>query len=388
MRILVTAILLFSILLSVAGCGESVQPMSNVGQSNSVSYTWVKGVSPISDERTGVLRKFGLSAKNYEFTDTGVYYIDPYGFLVYADHGSDDFVILCNRPDCLHADQPVPDWENCNANFYGNSICYDNGFLYVFSGEGLQRCDIDGTNHEIVFSLEDWFGAYEGCSAWSMWNGYLIFYIKHIDPSSGNVMSSGYYYKLDGSMEKPVPGSPPLAFYNSGETFIGTIYEGDDIIYVKWDPATDSTSVLVKDISSVVGSGHYGPEFAIITQGSKVCSYTYADNSVTTLFDTGLEGDLYMHCFSDCFTINQKHNSEYTLHFYNWAYEHLGSVRLDYEKGKIQDFPIAHICGETHERIILAAYKYGMPKYYIDKSEFGTGNINIYEYKLPNLPDY
>ena len=201
-RMLFAFLMVAGMLFSFPGCAPAEQPATDHTNNYSVSYPWVKGESPIPAERTGILRKLGLADKNYEFTDTGIYYFDKYGFLMYADHGSDTFVMLCNRPNCPHADQPVVDWVNCNASFEGSSLCYYDGYLYVFGGDTIQRCNLDGTDHTTILSLEETLGAYSGYSLPSLWNGYLTLFVKRINDSTGEIQSDGYYYKLDGSMEK------------------------------------------------------------------------------------------------------------------------------------------------------------------------------------------
>jgi len=383
-RMLFAFLIVAGLLLSFPGCAPAEQPATDHTNNYSVSYPWTKGESPIPAERTGILRRFSLVAKNYEFTNTGIYYLDNSGFLMYADHGSDTFVMLCNRPNCPHADQPVIDWVNCNASFIGNSLCYYDGYLYVFGSDAIQRCNLDGTNHETVLSLEEMLGAYSGYSMPCLWNGILTFWLKQVD-ENGNDAGAYYYYKLDGSMKKPELCNPPLPYVNHQNAFIGqTVSEDQQWSYLLWDLETNTTTYLTDD----VGFGYYGKEEAFVLQGSSVYKYVYADKSFTPLLDTGLEGELYLYCFPDCIAVLQKADEEYTLHLYNWAYTFLGSVTLDYEKGKLQNMPTALICGETHERIILAAGQLGAPRYYIEKSEFGTGNIQIYKYNLPFLPPF
>ena len=43
------------------------------------------------------------------------------------------------------------------------------------------------------------------------------------------------------------------------------------------------------------------------------------------------------------------------------------------------------LCGETEDRLILAAQMFGVPEYYIEKSDIGTGNVEIHPYQLPDL---
>ena len=69
-----------------------------------------------------------------------------------------------------------------------------------------------------------------------------------------------------------------------------------------------------------------------------------------------------------------------TLYIYSWDFELLEKVEMPHpvKSGRT-------ICSaETEDRLILAAQLFGV-QYYIEKSDIGTGNVEIHPYQLPDL---
>ena len=65
------------------------------------------------------------------FMDTGFYYQNVYGQLMYFDDETNQVVYVCSKPNCKHD----PKDDECNANIHGNSfsMVYRNGRLYYTS---------------------------------------------------------------------------------------------------------------------------------------------------------------------------------------------------------------------------------------------------------------
>lgn len=77
------------------------------------------------------------------------------------------------------------------------------------------------------------------------------------------------------------------------------------------------------------------------------------------------------------------------LYFYNWDFERIGECDLSQiyksEDDYLRIFPGEVICGESAGRIYLATRVTGMPEYYIDKSDFGTGKIKLHELRYAGI---
>ena len=338
----------------------------------------------VSSQRTGARRQ-GIDAldNGFEVTDTGAYWMYDH-WLLYGDHGSDTIIKLCGRPDCTHSD------EDCNAYFGGcNNICYYGGYLYTFGYDGLYRINLDGSKRLLVFNLPDFKmdlrENYRGKFAPEIRNGVLSFDLTKLD-ESGNQIGTSFYYKLDGSMESPKQTAPMVYRTDTdGDTFCGIIGfddEGEEreYIYGIWDPDTNMTTEFFQTTTRY-SSGYIGSKAIYYIENGVVYEYTYATGTTSALFDTGLEGMYRVSCFPDIIVVSEYSEGPQdaegsVLYFYDWNFQKLGSLRIDYS-GRVLNF----ICGETHERIMLADSLDSIPRYYIDKSDFGTGNITIHEYE-------
>lgn len=110
-------------------------------------------------------------------TEKGNYRLEPLlDFLVrFAEPGSHDFYVLCNKPDCGHGN------ANCNA-YAGFALGYFNQHLYGVQDNGtdfvLVRMNMDGTGHTEIARLPEQ-NALDGRKqlggSYFFDNGYLIF---------------------------------------------------------------------------------------------------------------------------------------------------------------------------------------------------------------------
>ncbi|MBR2421042.1 MAG: hypothetical protein IKB09_01660 [Oscillospiraceae bacterium] len=71
------------------------------------------------------------------------------------------------------------------------------------------------------------------------------------------------------------------------------------------------------------------------------------------------------------------------IYIYNWAYELVDTIKLPTFSSIPYD---QSLIAETEERLIFSDDLFTrVPKYYIEKSELGTGKAKVYSYKLPDL---
>lgn len=350
---------------------------------------------PISTMRTGTERQgIRTYGNGFECTDTGSYFMNFIGttWLLYADHGSDTFNKLCGRADCTHTD------KNCNA-FFDNTvgICFYNDYLYTFnmaSGD-LIRINLDGTDRVTVYNISSFFQS-KGLDINSdgrIFNGYLFVTAFKVN-DNGEPEGIHCYYKLDGSMKEPKLMDFNIEMVADGESFVAPIdYDKENGIYTYgiWDPDKGVVEELFTcdDIRS--SYEYVGTKAEYYFEDGLIIENSYTDGK-KTLIDTGLKGNYQLACFPDCMVVYEylpfeeelqgKVLEEATLHFYDWKYNDLGSVKINYPfDGKIAGF----ICGETPERIFLTDHFDCVPRYYINKSDLGTGNIEIHTLTLPDL---
>lgn len=377
------SLVLIILLAFLAGC-QSNAPAANEKQP--VVYDWMAGESPISDQRTG-LRRAGLAGNPFECTDDGSYFIyqapDGGTYILYGDHGSDSLIKLCGRADCTHDD------KDCNAYIAGASqIIYYDGYLYANAGSPLPlqlvRMDLDGSNREIVLDMTQFVAdnGYHGITFPALMNGCYFLGLARVD-ENGEVVSDGYYFRLDGSMDQVEKMNGALPTWNGSSLFLlytpiaenGGKYGG----YQAWDPETNTITYLTDHFGT---AGCYGDTEAYYYRDGAFYRLDYATQQEEILFQTGLEGKHNALFFPDCILLSSSEDN--IMYIYNWAYELVDQVLLDIPGiESLSD----NIIGETAERIILAESQMGLPRYYIEKSDFGTGNIEIHEYNLPDLQE-
>ena len=383
--------ILLALCLLLCGCQTAAPEETK----QAAAYDWMAGECPIPQQRSGIDRQ-GISSvgNGFECTDDGVYFMlkgqQDGNYLYYGDHGSDTIVKLCGRPDCMHND------ADCNAFVsWGNNICYYDGYLYTIQRSGFRnheliRMELDGSNRISVVDTREVGTDYSGSSMHMIWNGIFSIGLIHLD-ENGDEVTDLYYYRLDGSMDGLEPANMGIPFGNDGNHFL--VYStGPDgnMGYSQWNPDTQE----VTHLTDVGAEGYYGMEDAWYILDGVIYHDVYADAEPQAVFDTGLDGYKRLQCYPDCLVVSDAVSWEdqwkdveletIGLDFYNWNFEHLGHVTLDYPRKEGFDDVI---CGETPDRIILTDSYWFYPRYYIEKSDFGTGNIELHEYNLPDLTE-
>lgn len=407
--------------LSVALCGCNgenmpLQPTESLWVEDvepTEAYDWMAGESPVSTLRIGKVRG-GLSGDPHAVSPTGVYYL--YGamsqtdtFVLYSDLGSNQFVKLCGRPDCLHKG------EDCNAYVSnGGDICYYQGYIYVFGHSvelvgdtfvtitKIYRMDLDGSDRVEITVLSDFAqqlageGGLGSVSLFFVSDGYCWISVDTWaateDKGLERQPTRYFTYKVDGSEGDPKETTTNgMPLYNCDDVLLTLTneskYGSEKGAYWDWDHETGTKTYLTDHPGE---PGWYGAEAGYFMRGGEFVRLDYATRTEEVLLDTGLEGDYYANCFPDCIVISnyaeQKEGEDYdrTLYFYNWDLQLVDSVVFPHEIG----WSVSQaIVAETSQQIIFNPnISPACPMYYINKSEIGTGELKIHEYKLPELP--
>lgn len=403
------ALVLIAILL-LTGC------QTNGGQSAAgdateptATYDWMAGESPVTPERMG-LKRAGTNNTDYVIAPNGVYFMYETGratstgekisFVLYSDYGSDTVIKLCGRADCDH--------NNPDCNSYvagGNNIYYYDGYVYAVSGshgEGcsLIRMNMDGSNRVTIYDLNQFAQdlGYDFAQCDMIDSGECLFSIYEwtevpAGPNEQAFTSSwvkSYRYALNGSMEEPIlieaEGGP---LYHCGDVFLTLMngaqeggYNGYDFSYWDWDMETDTITYLT-DHPGI--AGFYGKEYGYYFRDGAVIRLNYETREEERIIETGLEGEYFAKFFPDCIVVASKEmdvNADNQVYIYNWNYELVDTVKLPFYGIKYYNSLIA----ETAERLIFTTDStYNVPKYYIEKSELGSGNAEVHAFKLPDL---
>ena len=250
-------------------------------------------------ERQGI-KTYGNS---FECTDTGSYFMlndNGTSWLLYADRDSDTFMKLCGRPDCNHSD------ENCNAFFKSAyNICYYDGFLYTFDdNDDIIRINLDGTERVSVYNIESFAkaGGCDGRSGMKILNGVFMIDLIKVNENGWDTYN-GFFYKLDGSMDKLQPTQNTFDIEADGEVFFTSVYNKDNNSYTYniWDPDKGIGDELFKAEEPLI-RGYIGTKAEYHIENGVIIENSYAEGR-KELIDTGLKGNFQLACFPDCMVV-------------------------------------------------------------------------------------
>lgn len=396
----------------LSGCKNDPMPDATVneGVEPAAVYDWMAGECPVVNKRIGVVRA-GFQGGMVAVSPTGIYFIpeihnfDAQRFIMYVDHGSDQVIKLCGRADCTH------DNADCNACIYDpQQLCFYDGYLYVKGARetyigtsfttapesSLWRVDPDGSNWVEAFDHTAFGKELLGNDGRidfgieMISDGYVLCSVsKRNETVDGQVdiQKSGYYlYPLDGSeapREIEVSGIP---LYQCGDVLLTLRGEaqqsGEYGSYWDWDWGTDTITYLT-DHPGV--PGWFGKEEGYYFRDGAIWRLTYASCEEEVMVDTGLEGRYYAFCLPDCIVLAGRDEGDDDLYFYNWDFQLVDTVSLDFPHENGAEYMVL---AETADRIILTD-EWGScwPKYYIEKSEFGSGETKVHPYDLSAVAD-
>ncbi|MBQ7344911.1 MAG: hypothetical protein IJW45_02480 [Oscillospiraceae bacterium] len=397
----ISYVLFLLLIVFLLGCqNEQIQPDVTRPKETepTATYDWMAGESPVENVRMGVTR-VGVNKVYHAVSSTGVYFMgkeskssDPY--IWYVDNGTDTLVKLCGRPDCVH------DSSDCNAYVYeGTLLSYYEGHLYAVSGSNsdeeckLLRMDPDGSNRVTALDLLSF--AKENGGEWvtceMITEGYLLFhtgiYEKEVNGTTQTLRPKEleyYLYKLDGSKGAPVIQKTSGALYNCGDVVLGLSLEtrngGEYGSLWKIDLEADTATYLTDHPGE---PGCFGEEEGYYFRDGAICRLTYETQEEQIMVDTGLQGDYFLFTFPDMMVVASRGFELTDNHFYiyNWDFQLVDTIEIDCEEYEFY-YGLQHmLIAETAERLILSDGLLGFPRYYIDKSDLGKGNVEIHEFK-------
>ena len=149
-----------------------------------------------------------------------------------------------------------------------------------------------------------------------------------------------------------------------------------------WDIETNTATYLT-DHPGI--AGFYGKEYGYYFRDGAVIRLNYETREEERLIETGLDGDYYAICLPDCLIVAEqsRNPTDNQIYIYNWAYELVDVIELP----PFSNIPYDQsLIAETEDRLIFSDDLFTrVPKYYIEKSELGTGKAKVYSFKLPDL---
>lgn len=359
----------------LAGCAGTSLPTDSAGENvQQIQYDWMAGESPVSPERTGSFNNsIGQLQNQFECTATGSYWMCR-GIMLYCDHDSDEVIRLCGRPDCAHKDM------TCNAHFSSDAynVCYHDGYLYVARNTTLIQCKPDGTNREILMDAAELTGRGSyGIRSPQIWNGIFSIGLKTLD-DNGEITTDCFYASLDNDDFAMQSTQAFLPIQTDNDQFIVQA-DADSGLY-RWDPDTGEMTFLTQPF----GRHYYGADEAWFIENGVINKLEYDVGEPEVILDTRISDANELYAYPDCLIIASYSDNDSrppSLYFYNWAFESLGSVTLNYPGStKAASIPI---CGETPTRFYLCDNIDYVPRYYINKADLGSGKITLHKLTIP-----
>ena len=372
----------------------------------------------VSGIRTGVKRDLeSLNYGEYECTDDGAYfstscfgcYLIPTNgtigsitgnYLFYLDHNSDTVIKLCGRPDCTHDNDACNSFvrDSMDITYYDGHLYYVDVILVGSELAKLYRMDLNGSNRTEVLTVYNFKDkVYTTCMTPKFINGVFMVGMMYIDAETGAANIDWYYCKLDENVVK-LKSTATAYCWTDGEAFLHGAYTNDENgnplewRLMQWDPDTDTEWVVntisdVEDVNAIVKNTYWGEKCGLCHRDGKIYKINYPNTEMEVLFETGVSGN-QADFYPDCIAVWEK--SDYqtgkrgTLHFFDYDGNKLGQVLLDIPS----DFDGLPTLGETRDRIFVRGTNMlTIPSHYIDKSEFGTGEITLHKLEYPDLKE-
>lgn len=259
----------------------------------------------------------------------------------------------------------------------------------------LWRMDPDGTNRVCILSCEtvNYDGKYTGFGVPHFMNGVFIVPMNYLDEESEWGYSTDWYYcKLDG-FSTELKLMPYGRGWNDGEAFLVGLLENeeDDTWELKqWDPDTNRVTPITELplTANKIHQGYWGVDTGYYHWDGELRKVNYTDGSEEVLFETGITGEYMTRYYPDCIAVYEVRDYEAgdydIIHFFSWDGKDLGTVTNDFAP----DMGVFTITEENNDRIFLRGNIHtDLPEYYIEKSDLGTGHIEVHRYHYLDLTE-
>jgi hypothetical protein len=165
--------------------------------------------------------KLSASLPSIAESEHGYYFFsgENNSFLYYMDKETLKPTVLCNKPDCLHSDEPDGNKRaNCNAYFFScNNLIYYNKNLYAigddtksFSTYLLYQISLDGTSRKVIYKFND------VVQRLIIHRGYIYYAIDDFGTISGNEYSTESTCRIYRINIDKIGDGPELVFEGKG----------------------------------------------------------------------------------------------------------------------------------------------------------------------------
>lgn len=308
--------------------------------------------------------------------------------IYFSPQGSDEFYLLCSRPDCSHTD------ENCNA-YGGVAIGWYDGRLYSATldvgGPKLISMAPDGSDHREVGELLSplYPNGQSGGAYWFYFcEGFL--YSMIWPPNDEYLPSMARTDLRTGEADQPwkdviTPGlnGGHLSQFTNGKWYMAmdlTTETGEiNSCILEADPE-EGTLTPILDNPGGVRAKYWrveGQTILYFEPGRGLCRYDWsADEDRCLLEMPDSEDAACIFGLDYIFYLNiEEGNKERTVELYSWDLQPVASFRCPRSYGYVT---------ETADRIYYGTNNWGWRiRAYIDKSEIGTGGLSLHDVVYP-----
>ncbi len=323
---------------------------------------------------------YGSNIDSYIETSTGSYYIDE-SYVYYTDRGNTKYVKLCGKPDCKHNS------EDCNAYIGPSSIgaykdhIYWWRFDFTERGLSLYRMDLDGSNHEKVKNI---FSSMSFSYSGKFHRGYLYYTLGESNQDTSNHDKILYKIPLDNesSATELVDSKDigPISWFTpvNDDVFI-SVYENPTHPLYFYSCKTQKTTKAVDDLVCS-GITNLENKALIFREGEGIYELPYSDFKETLEKPVDFPGDFGIFSVDNYIYLVQYAGSKTSeedmmLYVYDPSY--------DFVDKAVIDIPITNKRGcnlfavNSDYLLFITANPPLAPEYYIDKSQIGTGNMEL-----------
>ena len=220
----------------------------------SFANSWNKSTTLLGQDDQYYFAKENASVPAMAESEDGYYFFSgpELSYLFFMDKKTMKVQVLCNKPDCLHYDEPDPSKKaNCNAffNITNANMIYYNGNLYVldsFGSAGLYQVSPDGTRKKRIYNFKD------PLSSLIIHRGYIYYTTAEtLEMSDMQVEkeTKSQVYRLDLSN---LGKGPELLYQIEGyNAYISQLTGFENIVYFQYNYCSDN---LLQDDNSAIMS--------------------------------------------------------------------------------------------------------------------------------------
>lgn len=272
---------------------------------------------------------------------SGSYYSDG-EYVYYSDNNGTNYIKVCSKPNCSHND------EDCDAYIEAPTIgCYNNHIYWVSSidnispGCALYRMNLDGSDHEKVYTVTTENGA---AYSYVIHNGLLFYKLSIPDISNTDEindkgkMSSLYKRSLEsGSKEELITSGEIgniISFHPANNYLFLRAMINERIDFYCYDIETGRYDLMFNDLD--YQDVYFGNEKGyLFRSGEGIYELSYEDYSVSLVFSTNLEGNFKWFFCDKYIYIGQYLDTKISddnliMYVYTYDYEQVAKIELDF----------------------------------------------------------